>query len=117
VCLYGSLWISPAVEKTTFNSPAVEKTTFKVQRVSVWPGRKVQACCTGLPARLPIKEIPGQLVLSLQPVIDTATPFVNTIWNYTIWSRYAESVISMSNFNNLQALLFRLRPKIQGASH
>jgi ACT domain-containing protein len=31
----------------------------------------VQSCCTGLPARMPLKENPGQLVLSLQPVIDT----------------------------------------------
>jgi hypothetical protein len=36
-------------------------------------------CCTDLPARFPIKEIPGQLVLSLQPAIDNTTPLVNTI--------------------------------------
>jgi hypothetical protein len=41
--------------------------------------KRVQSCCTGLPARKPIKENPGQLVLSLQPVIEITTPFVNNI--------------------------------------
>ena len=35
---------------------------------------RVGACCTGLPAGLPIKS----LILSLQPVMDTATPLVDT---------------------------------------
>ena len=36
------------------------------------------ACCTGLPAGLPIKENPGGLVFSLQPMMDNATPLVDT---------------------------------------
>jgi hypothetical protein len=59
---------------------AVEKIAFKVQHVSVWLGRRVQTCCTGLPARFPIKTIYGQLVLSQQPAIVTATTLVNITW-------------------------------------
>ncbi len=59
-------------------SGAVEKTAFKVQHVSVWSDRRVHTCCTGLPARFFVKEIPRQLVVSLQLAMDTATPLVNT---------------------------------------
>jgi hypothetical protein len=38
----------------------------------------VGAGCTGLPAGLPIKEKLGDPVVSLQPVMDTARPLVDT---------------------------------------
>ena len=53
---------------------------------------RVQTCCTGLPPRLPIKEIPGE------PGFQSAasdghrhTPRDHNL-NYTIWTLYAESV-------------------------
>ena len=53
---------------------------------------RVQTCCTGLPPRLPIKEIPGG------PGFQSAasdghchTPRDHNL-NYTIWTLYAESV-------------------------
>ena len=39
---------------------------------------RVGAGCTGLPAGLPIKENLGDPVVSQQPVMDTATPLVDT---------------------------------------
>jgi hypothetical protein len=48
-----------------------------IQKFSCFSARK-GACCTGLPAGLPIKKILESLVFSLQPAIDTTTPLVDT---------------------------------------
>jgi hypothetical protein len=40
--------------------------------------RRMGAFCTGLPTGLPIKENWETPVSKLQPMIDTATPFVDT---------------------------------------
>ncbi len=50
-----------------------------IQKISCFKRRK-GAFCTGLPDGLPIKENLGDPVVSLQPAIDTATPFVDTTW-------------------------------------
>ncbi len=60
------------------NSPGSGENSIQRTACFSTAGRRVQTCCTDLPTRLPIKEIPGQLVLSLQPAMDTATPLMNT---------------------------------------
>jgi hypothetical protein len=50
---------------------------FCIQKFSCSSGGR-GAFCTGLPDGLPIKEDLGDLVVSLQPAIDTATPLVDT---------------------------------------
>jgi len=64
------------------------KTASKVQLFQ----REGATCCTGLPPRLPVKEIPGE------PGFKSAasdghrhTPRGHNL-NYTIWTLYAESV-------------------------
>jgi hypothetical protein len=53
---------------------------------------RVQTCCTGLPPRLPIKEIPGEPgFLSAASDGHCHTPRDRNL-NYTIWTLYAESV-------------------------
>jgi hypothetical protein len=53
---------------------------------------RVQTCCTGLPPRLPIKEIPGEPgFLSAASDGHRHTPRDHNL-NYTIWTLYAESV-------------------------
>jgi hypothetical protein len=53
---------------------------------------RVQTCCTGLPPRLPIKEIPGEPgFLSAASDGHCHTPRDHNL-NYTIWTLYAESV-------------------------
>ncbi len=81
-CLYFSSWIFLAVEKT-----ASEK---KFSCFSV----RVEACCTGLPAGLPINENPGEP--GLQSAASDGhrhTPRGHNL-NYMIWTLYAESVSS-----------------------
>jgi hypothetical protein len=59
---------------------------------SVWPGRRMQACCTGLPSRMPIKVNPGEHALqSAASDGQRHTPREHNL-NYTIWTLYAESV-------------------------
>ena len=53
---------------------------------------RVQTCCTGLPPRLPIKEIPGEPGLqSIASYRHRHIPREHNL-NYTIWTLYAESV-------------------------
>jgi hypothetical protein len=55
---------------------------------------RVGACCTGLPVGLPIKENPGELGFqSAASEGHRHTPCGHNL-NYTIWTLYAESVIS-----------------------
>jgi hypothetical protein len=86
----------------------VKKTAFKVHRVSVWPGRKVQACCTSLPSRMPIKENPGEPTFqSSASNGQCQTPCEHNL-NYTIWTLYAESV----SFPNNATLLWGVSSEI-----
>ncbi len=56
------------------------------------PGRRMQACCTGLPSRMPIKVNRGEP--ALQPAASDGqrhNPCEHNL-NYTIWTLFAESV-------------------------
>jgi hypothetical protein len=57
----------------------------------------VQTCCSGLPAWLPIKEIPEKPGHQLAASdVHRHTPRENNL-NYTIWTLYAESISSSIN--------------------
>jgi len=68
----------------------------------------VQACCTSLPSRMPIKENPGEPTFqSSASNGQCQTPCEHNL-NYTIWTLYAESV----SFPNNATLLWGVSSEI-----
>jgi hypothetical protein len=67
---------------------------------------RVGACCTGLPAGLPIKENPGEPGFGFQSAESDGhrhTPRGHNL-NYTVWTLYAESVSSQQCHSPVGAL-------------